>query len=832
MTVVIHELHKAPIASAEILVKTGSASEGEFSGSGISHLVEHMLFKDESEKGGKSKKEKIKLSGAEINGFTSRDYTGYTVTISSEYILEALDILKDITLLPSFDALELKKEKEVILDEIRKNRDDPARLASNISWELAFKRHPYKYPVIGHEDLFRRLGKKELEEYYSKRYSPHNMVLVVSGDVNKETLFKEIKDMFGPIERKFVPSLSNISEPPQLRQRSRVEYRPVSLAQVAMSYKSPSIDSIGFYPLDILAIALGDGEESILTKELRNKKKLVYSVGCYNCTLRDSGLFYIYFTAEASNVDGAVTAILEQLQKIKNDGISEAELIKCKNIARAEFLNALEIAENRAGDIATSEILTNDYSFSQFYLDKLLDVKASDIKSAADTYLKKGSLNTVFVLPEEKNDAAAILNTEKPFNREVIRKIMPNGVKVIVSEDHSMPMCAISVLFLGGVRSEIDANNGISHLTSKLLLDGTSERDEEKIKYAIESEGGTIENISGNNTFGVTLNLPSDKWKTGAEVITDIVKNSIFQEEKIEKEKSLMLAAIKQRDDDIVKTGILLFKQNFFKGHPYRFDIFGTKESVQNIKRDDIARYYESLCVPANTVLAFTGDVNADEVIPAIEKEFSMFEGPKPKLPKPPAFKIPKTKKEVSESMKKEQSLIIIGFPAASLTDNDRYIFEAINAVMSGINGRMFNNVRDKLGMAYAIGSYFMPGIEEGYYIFYALTSAPNIAPVKKAILKEIKELKKEVVPEKELEAAKKYLITRDAAGLQRDSAFALKVSLDELYGLGYKNYEIYDSKINSVTAGQIKRVANQYFKNENSVIVTIEGETYGEKIH
>ena len=143
---------------------------------------------------------------------------------------------------------------------------------------------------------------------------------------------------------------------------------------------------------------------------------------------------------------------------------------------------------------------------------------------------------------------------------------------------------------------------------------------------------------------------------------------------------------------------------------------------------------------------------------------------------------------------------------------------------MSGGDGRLFDNIREKLGMAYAVGSYFMPGIERGYHIFYAMTSAQNIHTVKKALIKEIQNLKNKGVSEKELESAKRYLIASDTADLQRNEALSLKMSLDELYGLGYNNFEAYSSEIKGVTAGQVKRVSNQYFEMKNTLIVIIYG--------
>jgi len=825
MVVVIHDTRRAPISAIELVVETGSATEGRFSGSGISHLAEHMMFKRGGDRERADTKDRIKALGADINAFTSYDYTAYKITVESTHTGEALEILRDMVAPHPFDLAELKNEKEVILDEIRKNRDDPSRLASDISWRTAFKEHPYSHPIIGHKELLARAGKDELEEYCRERYLPNNMILAVAGDIDKERILKEAEDIFGSLERGFAAKQSAVSEPQQTSPRTHTEYRPVSLAHVAVSCVSASIDDAALYPLDVIATALGEGGDCILTRELRDKKGLVYSAECGNYTLRDSGLFCVHLTAEAEKAREAVSAVLEELDKIKSEGISGDELDRAKNIARMRFLGALETAEGRASDISSSEAMANDYNFSRVYLERLMAVTPEDVKRAAADYFKRPRINTVYVLPEEENVP------EKPEaprqgEREAAKHVLPNGARIIISEDRSIPVCSVSALFLGGVRSEDASNNGISRLVSKLLLCGTKTRSEKDIKSAIESKGGTLRSISGNNSFGLLLNVPEEEWKAALEIISDAVIDPVFPEEKIDREKRLARGAIKKRADDIITAGLMTFRENFFDGHPYGMDAMGSEEGLEGIGRDAIVNYHKSLCVPSNMVLAVIGDVDAEEALEEIKKRIEPFETAEPKIPKPaiPEFSRAPDKRSAEKQMNTEQSLFIAGFPSPKLADGDRYIFEVIDSVMSGIGGRMFINIRDNMGMTYIIGSSAMPGLDPGCHIFYALSERRNIEAVKKAVMREIAILKTKPVPDEELEAAKKKLIASRAAALQENGAFGLKLALDELYGLGYDNYKRYASRINGVTAAHIKRAVNQYFDEKKGLAVTIYG--------
>ncbi|MDD5679901.1 MAG: pitrilysin family protein [Candidatus Omnitrophica bacterium] len=826
MVVVLHETHKSPIVSIDILVKCGSASEARYAGSGISHLVEHLLFKSGNEKETNIASRKIKSFGGAINAFTTRDYTVFTVTVPRDYTSNVLSVLKKFIFFPSFDAIEINKEKEVILDEIRRGRDDPAIFISDLSWSSVFRDHPYKYPIIGHEDLFMRLAKEDVEYYFYHKYSPDNMVMVISGDIDKKSIFGEVEKIFSEVKRSFVAYEGSIAEPPQFERRDRIEYRSMALAHGVLSYRSASINDPSLYALDILATALGTGEGSILTEELRDNKKLVYAASCHNNTLRDSRLFYISFISEPDKTGTVTASILEILEGVKENGIKTEELEKAKKIATTEFLKSLETAEGRSLDLIFNEALTSNYLFSRAYMDKISAVTNDDIKAAARNYFDADKVNTLLLIPEKyvATGLPAADTRKQADSRNISNYVLPSGARIIICEDHSLPICTMSALFLGGVRFETKENNGISRLASALMLDGTTERKEEDIKKAIESIGGSVSNISGANSFGITMDLMGTDWKKGLEILSDVVMHATFDNAKIEKEKALTLAGIKERNDNIVQYGLLRFKRDFFGEHPYSMDPLGQAETIQSIKREDLLKFYQSFALPANMILAVTGDIDKNEVIAEIEKYFASFKKIDAKFPSVPSRKNLLKQEESTGSMDREQSIILIGFPAVKIVDNDKYAFEVIESIMSGSDGRLFNNVRSNLGISYSLGSLFIPGIEPGCYIFYAVTKSTNIKAAKDAIFKEIKMLKAEQVSEDELNAAKRHLIAANIINLEEGAALNLKMTLDELYGLGYENFKTYDSKINSITAGQIKRVANQYLNPDNCLIVTIYG--------
>jgi zinc protease len=265
-----------------------------------------------------------------------------------------------------------------------------------------------------------------------------------------------------------------------------------------------------------------------------------------------------------------------------------------------------------------------------------------------------------------------------------------------------------------------------------------------------------------------------------------------------------------------------LFRQNLFKDHPYHFTVLGEENSVSRIRRKDITRFYKEYCVPANTVMAIFGDVERKEIIPKIKTLFKGFKGRMPKRLAKPTPRI-RTKQASSQKiMDKEQLLIIAGFKTIKITDSERYAFSVLSSILSGSDGRLFYDVRDKLGISYTQGVASVPGLDDGYFLFYIATSKEHLSLGKDIITDEIKRLLSEPVTEEELELAKRDLIGGKLRGIQSVRSLAFEAGLDELYGLGYDNFRKFSSNIEAVTQKDIERIVKKYFDLENLTVVTL----------
>ncbi len=821
LTLLVKEDHRRPLVAIEATVKAGVRTEGKFAGSGISHFLEHMIFKGTPTRTASSINRQINSYGGQINGATSLDWTSFKITIPVEHFQEALSLLADCLSEPAFDANELEKERSVILNEIRLRRDNPESYLNQLLWSTAYTNHPYKYPIIGDEPLFKRLTRDDLLEYYKSNYIPNNIVLSIAGDIETQSTKRIVQKVFANFQEATISPMVKLEEPPQVNLKKILKGHAVNLAYLVLGFHTTSITHPDVYPLDTLAIILGQGKSSRLYQELCQKRRLIYSVEAYNFTPFDAGLFSISGELEADNLDKVIEAILREIDGIKESRFQEGELEKAKRIVLSDYLFENQTLESQAHLLASGEITAGDFNFLARYVEGINSVRKEDIVRVARQYLTKDNLTIVALVPEsEKRISPLPAPSLQP--QEIKKVVLPNGLTVLLYPNHNLPIISIRTVFRGGVRVETENNNGICNLMARMLLKGTKSRTSSEIVNLIESLGGEISSYSENNGFGVSLDILSQDLNTGLALVSDILFNSTFPTEEIQKEKELILAEIKSQDDDIFKTSSKLMKETIFKIHPYKFNNLGKEETLKQLDRPKLLEFYKSYCLPNNMVLSIFGDIELNKTLELVRKNFGEIPSGALKQtflqPQPPLDEI----KESIKNIPKEEAVIMIGFPTVSIYDEDRFVFDVLSSIFSEGGSRLYDRVREERGLAYALGAFSSLGIDPGYFCLYVATQPLEVNSVRNIILEEIELLRKESIDEAEIERAKNDLIGQHLIGLQTNGALAFRSALDELYGLGYDEYTRYVEKIKAISKEDIVRVANKYLRPDGYAIVTI----------
>jgi zinc protease len=346
---------------------------------------------------------------------------------------------------------------------------------------------------------------------------------------------------------------------------------------------------------------------------------------------------------------------------------------------------------------------------------------------------------------------------------------------------------------------------------SDMFLKGTRMRSAAKIAEETESRGIELSGFSGKNAFGISAKCLKGDLKYTLSLVRDILANPRFPEKELAIAKELQLAAIKAQEDDIFAVASKELIKTIYQSHPYGMTDLGTAGSVSPIKRSDLAAFYRYYAVPENMVVSVFGDIDAG----VLKRLISAFGG----LPKENfrGITVSYEQEQLAPrssvvTMPKEQSVLMLGYPGIDVKDMDKYVLDIVNSILSREGGRLYRDIREKLGLSYALGSYSVFGLDPGYNAFYVATTSKNINDAKNIILGNLKSLKSEGPTQEEMELAKSDLIGSYYRGLEVSSGVAFKVCLDELYGLGSDELFRYPQMINAVTGQDVIRAVKRYF--------------------
>jgi len=821
LTIIVQEDHSAPVASVQAWCATGSIDEDQHLGAGLSHILEHMLFKGTKTRSANQIAQSIQNVGGYINAYTSFDRTVFWIDVPKDGVGTALEVLSDAMMNSTLPPDEYKKEQEVIRREFAMGMDDPDRMAGLLLFATAYQRHPYQFPVIGELEIYNQLTQEQVMQYYKTRYVPNNLTLVIVGDVDAEKVRQQLADLFKPYLEKSLKPVFIPSEPPQLGRREVHREFSTELTHLSMAWHIPEVTSPDVPALDLLSTILGEGRSSRLYRRVREEAGLAFSISAFSYTPGDPGLFGIDATLDPKKRQAAEQLALQMVDEVKQTGVTAEELEKARKITLSQHLGALTTMRGQASDIGSNWLLTRDLNFSREYLEAIQKVTLNDIKRVATTYLTENNLTVISLNP--KGSLSGKAEPVKSIAAGEIQKFeLSNGLRLLVREDHRLPLVGIGAVFRGGLLAETPHDNGVTRLMAKALLKGTKTHTAEQIANEIEAVGGSISSDAGNNSFSVSLDVMEPDVKLGLDLLSDVLLNATFPEKAIAREKEIQIAAIQQEEEQLTTVARNIMRQALFPQHPYALRSNGSVEAVQHLTQKDLSDFRDRYVVAKNGVVYVFGDVKAVEVKQLVEQALGNM--------KPGALALtdakpstPLSKSETVESRKdKAQGVIMVGFRGATLSSPDRYALELIDEASSDLGSRFFIRIREKMGLAYYVGAAQMQGLVPGLFSFYLGTDPQKIERVKTELLDEIHKLATEGLTPEELERAKRRLIGQQEIANQSNDAFGYHCALDELYGLGFNYYKQLEKDVNAVTLEDIKKVAVKYFRDQPYVLATV----------
>lgn len=850
LNVLLIESKKSPVISVQMWVKTGSADEKKKE-EGISHFIEHLVFKGTEQYGVGEIANVVEASGGELNAYTSFDQTVFYVTISKSFSDVALNVVSQMMGYPTFVPEEVHSEREVVCEEIKMGQDSPGRRSSQMMFSSIFKKHAYGIPVIGYEKNVRSWSVKKIRDYYQSRYVPSNMFLVVSGDFETTEMKQKVVQYFAGFKNYKLRKVKRVKEPVQKKFRFQSQKYKMQDRHLYLGFRAPSIKHKDMPALDVLTMILGQGDSSRLVKKLRLENPVANSVSVFNYNPQDDGLIALSAHYQGDQFETIVKECLKQIHLIQTVDVGWDEIKRARVGISAEQFYSVETVDGLANKAGSQEFYFQDQKAQDKYLKIINQITPEDVKRVAKKYFKLEHLSASLMADQDEAVSNKMLSTiPQMWKAEMTAAIEPvkkakkikiprltmrpvkqsdslqiekiqldSGIQVLFSPQRETPTVSSKFVFRGGARYEQPDTMGLSELTSRLWISSTTNRTEQQMMQEIEESAIGLNSFSGKNTSGFSLDYLSGFEDKALDLTLDSLLNVDFKEEAIEREKHVLRQAIKSREDHPSSLCMRQFLRSIFGTHPLSFEATGTDESLDKIQKAHLQSHIKNVLDPHKLVISVVGDYNQKSWMKAIEQLEKNILKNKAVQPVHQLNHLKESHRDFLK-MNKEQSHVMLGWRGLTLNNPDRFTLEVIEAVLAGQGGRLFFELRDKNSLAYSVSPLKMESLETGYFGGYIACSPEKVDKAIEMFQVEFKKLQTDLISNEELERAQRYLIGQHDIGLQKKSALCNLLAFDVTYGNSYDVSLNIANEYKKVTAEKVKKLAADLFSGPNVISV------------
>ena len=379
--VIFDSLESISTCSVGVFVKTGSRDESDTE-EGISHVLEHMIFKGTPTRNYFEISEEIDYLGANVNAHTTKEETVFYINALTQFLGKSVDILFDIVTNSTIDEKELEKEKDVIVEEIKMYKDSPDDLVFEMNYADSINGQ-YGKPIIGTEASVKGFTADEIRKYYKERYTKDNILIVVSGNFDKNEIIQKIDQYFSKLGDKKIDRRDKIDF--SFNAGKKIVIKDINQVNICISHQSEDYNSKNKIYTDILSNIIGGSMSSRLFQEIREKNGLAYSVYTYNQYYLSGGLTSTYIGTNLENYEKAIEITLSEFKKLRENGVTEDELQKAKNKYMSRIAFAMENPRSRMGILGNYYIRKNEILDSEKMKNEVNAVKLEDVNNFAKT---------------------------------------------------------------------------------------------------------------------------------------------------------------------------------------------------------------------------------------------------------------------------------------------------------------------------------------------------------------------------------------------------------------------------------------------------------------
>jgi len=856
LTVILYERKDAPLVSISTYVKAGYLEEPD-SLRGIAHVLEHMFFKGTSRRSVGQLAKETKRLGGNLNARTDYEYTHYYTVLPSEHFRQGLDIQADVLQNPLFAEAELKREIQVILQEARRKADSTAAYSLEKLHQTAFEVSPLRRWRIGDESTLLPLTRKELTGFYERWYVPSNIILAVCGNIDRRSVLDEIVKKYSRMKPGNVERVPLPAEPAQERLRYRQLRGEIGEARALIGFPGPPAFTRDWYACQVLNTVLAEGESSVLSRQLKQDRGWISTVGVSSLDLKGQGYLTFQLSLDPAHLESAELATFAEFERIKSGGLEDQDLERAKNLLEGRAYEGREDLADFSFQLAHTEAIASYREFRES-VRKLRAVTREHVIQAAKTYLSLSRCSLLEYLPSasksrnvtpeslfayfEQRLPAAVKEIEEPdFTEEpaVSQKAKPSGTpsllarteidsagvdspltqyailrgpEVMVKESRSLPLISVGIFFPGGRVFEGRANNGITELMVRTSAKATSKMDSSRLLIAsFERNGATLETHVEPDFFGYVLTGLKFAFDKNLEDLLTIIREPRFEEAQIQKEKNLLLAEASRLAENQVLYSRQLLKQALYGDHPYGLSALGTAESISHLTRDGLLEWHTQFVKNAKPVVVIAGDTEGSELVARLSNQFSGSAAEPIDLRMALPVKLHDRLSEKLVPREKQQSATCLGFSTPGASELETRILTVVANLVSGLGGRFFEEVREKQGLAHTVSASYETAALGGCFTAYVATSPENRLLAIDAIREQIRRLNSNLPSEEELSVGKNFSSGSWKMRLQRRSSQVREFARLRIAGLSLDEIREYSNQFDFVRPDIVRETCRKF---------------------
>lgn len=840
LTVLVERNDSAPVIASVAHVRAGYFDEPD-EWVGISHVMEHMYFKGTLTRGPGELARETQLVGGYVNAGTIYDKTIYYTVLPAEpgALEHVVDLQADGLMHSRLDPEELTAELEVIIQEAKRKLDTPSAVTVETLYELLFDRHRIRRWRIGTEEGLRRLSAADVREYYETRYVPSRTVVAIVGPVDIDQTVELVSDRYGawPGRRVEIPGSPGEMSPPAPARR--VLRGDVQRPLVSLGWRTVGPLHEDAVALDIAAQLLSAGRGSWLHRSLRQPGRSS-SARAHHYTPGDVGVFDVSLEGPLDRLDEAVPVALGAVERLAAVGPSEDDMTRVAALMVTQWARRMEAMDGRAAMFCEFEALDRVTHLDEMYR-QLMDTSAEDVRRVAGQYLAAEGVSGVIYLAHDDAPAVAgqawpiapnppsltsIRASVLPVRSAVVRDgrrhargpitvVEQNGADLLVQAKRDTGLVNVSLLAPRLREAEDETNAGVSTLFLRSALRGAGGMDAEQLAQAAERLGGTLTPAMIVGGIGWSITVRRDAVPEAAALLKTIASAAALTEDAIGHERTLQISDARRAEDDMFNHPIRRVLQLALPKSAYGLPTLGDPEMLAALPLEAVRRWADGF-KQRRVVGVAVGDDDPTRLIDALGV-VADWAGREPwrTLRSTPSW-VPGRGDQYRE---KAQSALAMAFPAPPRGSADRYPMIVLGALLSGLAGRLFEELREKRSLAYTVAALPWQRHDAGCFLTYIAMSPDREEEARDGMLAELTAVANGRFSEEEVDRARRYAAGSFQIRQQRTGSVAAEIYDGWNFG-ETETAEETVARLRAVTMGGVARVAEQIFREERAEFV------------